>query len=196
MYESQYVLDAGGKRQFACFPASVLAFIIDNDERILLLSHPDRGGMWEVVNGSVEADEYILDAALREVREEVGTDIDVRPLGTFHAFTHHYDENVRYMISLCYVLAYEGGHVIPGDDMAGSDYRWWTLEELHRDSVGLIVPWGQKWLATRAVQLHGLWKDESVNLEPERGITRPSKYALRDDTGAFPPVSETPQREK
>jgi hypothetical protein len=45
---------ANGRRRFACSAAGVLAFIIDDQERILLLSHPQRPGMWEVVNGALE----------------------------------------------------------------------------------------------------------------------------------------------
>jgi len=63
--------------------------------------------------------------------------------------------------------AYEGGAVEPGDDMAGSAYRWWSAEELGDKDVRLIIPPGQKWLIERAVELYRLWKEREVDLQPE-----------------------------
>lgn len=47
--------------------------------------------------------------ALREVREEAGPDLRVRPLGVVHASTFAYDDRVRRMISVVYLMAHEGG---------------------------------------------------------------------------------------
>src|SRR5262245_48966403 len=103
------IVDAARQRTFACFAAAVLAFVVDGEERILLLAHPQRKGEWEVVNGALEAGETLLDGVMREVREEIGDSVRVRPLGTLHAFTFAYDEQVQYMLSLCYLLEYHGG---------------------------------------------------------------------------------------
>ena len=78
------VRDVAGRRTFACFPAAVLACLIDPDERMLLLAHPQRKGEWEVVNGALEAGETIVEGVLREIREEVGAAARVRPLGSVH----------------------------------------------------------------------------------------------------------------
>ena len=59
-------------REFSCMPAAILVFVIDSEENILLLRHPDREG-WEVINGALEAGETVLEGALRESREEAGT---------------------------------------------------------------------------------------------------------------------------
>ena len=168
--------DDRGKRKFHFFPAAVLGFIVDHQKRLLLLSHKDRNGMWEVISGALEKDEYILDGVLREVREEVGSSVAIKPLGTIHAFTFHYDRNVKYMISLCYLLAYEGGKINPGSDMEGSSYRWWTIEEINDPRMKLLVPRNQKWLANRAIQLYSLWLNEDVRLEPRHSVDFPNKY--------------------
>lgn len=161
-----YVLAANGKRRFACSPAAILVFIVNEREEILLLAHPKRGGRWEVVNGALEAGETVLEGALRETREEAGAGVRVRPLGTVHVSSFHYDEDVEYVLSLGYLMAYEGGAVEPGDDMAGSAYRWWSVEELENPDVHLVVPAGQKWLLGRAVELYRLWKEQEVELQP------------------------------
>ena len=58
----------------------------------------------------------MLAGVLREVREEAGPHLQVRPLGVVHAQTFHFDHHVPYMIGLYYLLAYAGGAVQSGDD--------------------------------------------------------------------------------
>lgn len=81
-----------------------------------------------------------------------------------HVQSFHYDENVQYMRSVGYLMAYQGGQVEPGDDMRGSDFRWWSLEDLANEGVKVIVPPDQEWLLERAVELYSLWKDSDVDL--------------------------------
>lgn len=148
-------------RRFACFPAAVLVFIVDAQERILLLAHPHRGGAWEVPNGAVDAGESILEAVVRETREEAGADVVIRPLGALHAYGFRYDEAVTSMISIAYLLAYVGGQVEPGDDMRGSAFRWWSLDEIERERPRILRP-AEPWLLERAVTLHRLWQSSAL----------------------------------
>jgi 8-oxo-dGTP pyrophosphatase MutT (NUDIX family) len=148
--QPSFVTDAKGKRQFGCASVAVQGIIVNEAEQVLLLSHPERKGVWEVVSGAWEAGETLLQGVLREVGEEAGSSVRVRPLGTVHAQSFHYDATVRYMI---------------GDDMLGSRYRWWTLEELMDPSCKISVP--QKWILKRAVELYHLWVDCEVELQPD-----------------------------
>ena len=156
-----------GTRSFACSAVALQAVVVNSEEKILLLSSPTRNqdGAWQVVSGGLEAGETILAGTLREVSEELGSDLRVRPLGTIHVQTFHYDENVQYMIAIYYLLAFEGGEVQPGDDMQGSQYRWWSLAELEDESVKIVVPPGQKWVLKRAIELYRLWKDQTWELQ-------------------------------
>lgn len=155
-----------GKRQFACSPVAVLGIIVNKREEVLLMAHPKQPGKWQVVNGAMEAGETILEAVLRETYEEAGSSIRVRPLGTVHVSTFHYDERVRYMLSVAYLLAYESGDIQPGDDMEGSRYRWWSLDEIASKDVVLIIPPGEKWLISRAIDLYRLWSQGTVTNLP------------------------------
>ena len=163
--QQPFVTTASGKRQFACSPVALLGIVVDEAERILLLSHPKRNGTWEPVNGAWEAGESMLDGMLRETYEEAGPDLKVRPSGVVHVYNFHYDADVRYMIGVVFLLAYEGGRVQPGDDMLGSQYRWWRLEELEKGSIRVL--WPAKWILRRAVELYHLWQNQEVELQPE-----------------------------
>jgi ADP-ribose pyrophosphatase YjhB (NUDIX family) len=161
-YQQRQITTATGNRRFTCSPIAVLAIIVNENEEILLLSHPEQCQGWQVVNGAVEPEETVLQAALRETKEEIGRKVQVRPLGTVHVSTYHFDEKVRFMLSIAYLMAYEGGEIQPGDDMAGSEYRWWKLDDLMSDEVELIIPPGEKWLIARAVDLYRLWHQEEI----------------------------------
>ena len=147
-------------RPFVTTPIALQAIIINDDEKFLLLNSPSRDQGWQIVSGALEAEESILAGTLREVGEELGEAVRVRPLGVVHAQTFHYDEEVRFMASTYYLMVYEGGEVIPGDDMAGSEYRWWTLAELNQEGLHTHATL-KPWLMERAVGLYRLWKDEA-----------------------------------
>jgi ADP-ribose pyrophosphatase YjhB (NUDIX family) len=155
------------KRPFACSAVAVQAIIVNEQEQVLLLASPHRyaGEKWQVVSGALEGGETILEGALRETREEAGEAVRVRPLGVVHAQTFHYDTAVQYAIGIYYLFAYEGGNVEPGDDMKGSLYRWWSVEELERDGVRLHVS-THLWILCRAVELYRLWVGQVAPLQP------------------------------
>jgi ADP-ribose pyrophosphatase YjhB (NUDIX family) len=166
MSQQPTVITSTGDREFACSPVALVVFILNEDEKFLILSSPakrQQEDCWETVSGAWEAGETVLQGALRETREEIGPAALVRPLGTVHAYTFHYDENVRYMISLVYVVAYEGGDIRPGDDMAGSAYKWIGLAELENEKFKLLAPSSRTWILRRAIELYRLWKDQDVD---------------------------------
>ena len=146
-------------RRFAGFAAAVLVFLIDpSTRRFLLLSSPAKRGRdgWEIVNGGLEAGETVLEGVRREVAEEAGPDVRIRVLGAVHSWTYRYDDSVTHMLSLAFVAAYDGGAVVPGDDMAGCEVKWATLEEVR--SLPSLIP-EDVWLFERALSLFDLWVD-------------------------------------
>jgi 8-oxo-dGTP pyrophosphatase MutT (NUDIX family) len=152
------VIVAAGGRLFETHPAAVVAAIVNRDEELLLLESPLRPDWWEPVNGAVESEETLLEAALREVREEVGADMQVRPLGVVHASTFAYDAQVTHMISVTYLMAHIDGVPRPGDDMRGSRVRWATLDEIDSRALRLVPPLDQAWLRQRTIELFRLWE--------------------------------------
>jgi len=160
------MIAANGKREFACFPAAVMAFIVDAFDRILLLSHPTPAGGWEVVCGAMEEGESPIAAVLREVAEEAGPDVSIRPVGPVHTWLHRFDSAVPAMLSIAYAATYLGGEIRPGSDMAGSAVRWATVAEIEEGDVSLAEPPSQPlWLFRRAVAVHTFLKDDNLGSE-------------------------------
>ncbi len=155
------LLSARG-RQFACFPAAVLAFVVNDRGELLLLAHPREAGAWEVISGAMKDGETVLEAVLRETREEAGSGFHVRPIGTLHAYSYRYDAQIPHMISIAYLLAHEDGAVAPGDDMAGATFRWWRLDQIRRERPRVVVPHSGPWLLERAIELHGIWRGRAL----------------------------------
>ena len=72
---------------------TVTAAVIRRDGRVLLARRPSKGllgGMWEFPGGKTEQDETLENCLVREIREELGTTIQVlEPFGVYqHAYTH------------------------------------------------------------------------------------------------------------
>ena len=157
--DSRPTITAVSGRSFAAFPAAVVVAIVDRHDELLLLESPRRQGLWEPVNGAVDDGETLLEAALREVREEAGAGLRARPLGVVHASTFAYDARLRCVISVVYLMAHEGGMAAPGGDMRGSRVRWATLGAIESDGLRLLPPLDQGWLRRRIVELFWLWVD-------------------------------------
>lgn len=164
-FQQPTVRTADGRREFACFPAAILGFLINERDEILLLSHPSRKGGFEVINGAVEHGESPLEAFYRETREEAGPRVQMKPVSAFHTFLYRFDSRVPAMFSIAYVATYLGGDIEPGHDMAGSSVRWVALPEIVEGRMNILVP-SQAWLFRRAVMVHSLLKTDEVTLEP------------------------------
>ena len=169
-HSTQPTIIAENKRPLTTSAVALTAIIIDENERILLLSSPTRNkqGEWQLITGALEAAEAVLDGVMREAYEEAGLHVQIRPLGTVHSQTFHYDANVQYMIGIYYLLAYQGGQIVPGDDMIGSTYRWWSIEELGTADI-IYHPSTHLWMLKRAVELYRLWGKRPLAAETLQG---------------------------
>jgi 8-oxo-dGTP pyrophosphatase MutT (NUDIX family) len=165
---AQPELVAVNGRRFAGFAAAVLVFIIDPaSRRLLLLSSPAKRGRpgWEIVNGGLEAGETLLEGVAREVAEEAGPSVRLQVLGCVHASTWRYDAAVTHMISTFFVASYLGGSIEPGDDMAGSEVRWASQDEvaaLIADGTATVPE--ETWLFDRAFECFDTWVASGVTL--------------------------------
>ncbi len=172
------VIAQSDNRVLACAPTALLAFIVNEDEEFLMLSSPEsKKHEWEVINGMLEHDETLLDGLLREIHEEAGDHIQVRPLCVIHNFSFPYDATIQNMHCICYLFAYEGGMIDPGDDMVGSLVRWASLDEIEQGYLNVIVPAFLPWVFRRTLDLFRLLKDSPpVMLQPSFEMLPPHKY--------------------
>jgi len=162
------IISAGPRnRQFITSAVAVQAIIINHVEHVLLLNSPTRNQGWQVVSGALEAKETLLGATLREIYEELGSELKVPPLGLVHAQTFHYDKQVQYMLSSHYLFEYQGGKILPSDDMVGSQFQWWSLSDLEKGELDFHASTNIS-LLKRAIQLFRLWViDDDFPLQEE-----------------------------
>ena len=123
-------------------PVSVLVVIYARDTgRVLMLQRRDDPGFWQSVPGSQEPDETLAETAVREVREELGIDVNARQLTVvdcqrqiqfeiFAHFRHRYAPDVTHNSEHWFSLA------LPAEwEMALSEHlamKWLTPAEAAR----------------------------------------------------------------
>lgn len=160
-------------RSFDCFPVAVIVILVNDRDEILLMSHPRRKGLWEVINGSMQAGEDILAACKREMREEIGAAAIAEAVGIVHAFSFHYDVDVQHMLSIAYVMRYVGGEIIPGDDMNESIVQWASIADIENKKLNIIIPADCHWIFRRAVDMKNNWRIGEIDLQPTLQIRPP-----------------------
>ena len=121
--------------------------LIDASERILLMQHrgEDVPFLWATPGGGLEPDETPEQAAMRELREEVG--LSVSAIGPCVWLRTHlwpwqgdvYDVRERYYV--CRIDSYEVGNHVNEDERERewvSGHRWWSLEEIAASSETFV----------------------------------------------------------
>jgi ADP-ribose pyrophosphatase YjhB (NUDIX family) len=144
------ILGLDGRRRFARFPVGVAMTVVDDRGRILLFEDPDSGSL-EIPSGAVEDGETIIEAVRRELTEELGPWCTWHPIATVHTYTIRYDAKTD-LISVVYLVAYDGGNVMPSDDASGSVARWVGRRELKAIRDRINVP-SEPWILERALEL-------------------------------------------
>ena len=146
-------------RYLPCFPAHVLAFVVDSWDRVLLFRRPGQPG-WEVLVGLLEPGDTVQDAALRDVGEHVGRQFTVVYLGVLDTFTFDFDATLPPSIQICCLLRHRGGEIVPGKQVKDAEFRWWEVSEL--EQIDLTVPRGRWDLITRSVEMSRFLRDARV----------------------------------
>jgi len=108
-----YFNDPNAPRANTIVP-SVTAIVTDERGAILLV-HKTDNDLWALPGGAMDVGEYMTDAAVREVREETGLDIEVTGLVGIYSNPHHvmaYDDGeVRQQCSICFTTRLLGGQL-------------------------------------------------------------------------------------
>lgn len=137
-------------------------------DKVLLRMH-DKYKKWLSVGGHIELDEDPNEAAVREVKEEVGLDVVlVDDLRSFRQDTHNYRELIppKFLnrnrisethehVTLVYFARADTDMVVVPDNHEKSDeIKWFTREELKENEYG--IPETIKRYALRALEELGI----------------------------------------
>ncbi|MER2519899.1 MAG: NUDIX hydrolase [Bdellovibrionales bacterium] len=115
-------------------PVIGIGLVIWREDKVLLVkrAHEPRAGEWSLPGGKQEWGETIMQAAVREAREETG--LDIAPLGIITAIdslTQARDKTIAYHYTLIEVLAESReGKAAAGDDAL--DVRWAAPDEVEK----------------------------------------------------------------
>lgn len=126
---------------------TVEVFIVYNNA-VLLRKH-DKYKLWLSVGGHIELDEDPNQAAIREVKEEVGLDIKIAgPRPKFNE--DNYEELIppRFLnrhrineshehVTMVYFAKTETDRIVQGNNETSEDLRWFTAEELDDPQYGV-----------------------------------------------------------
>jgi 8-oxo-dGTP pyrophosphatase MutT (NUDIX family) len=106
------------------------AAVLDEVGRLLLQRRVDNG-LWAIPGGAMEMTESLPEAAVREVREETGYEVEVTGLvGTYTDARHviaYSDGEVRRQFNVCFRARVVGGELAVSDESHESG--WFSAEE-------------------------------------------------------------------
>ncbi|CAL9410672.1 Nucleoside triphosphatase NudI [Nocardiopsis dassonvillei] len=132
MARSEYYDDPAAPVPNSLVVASSAA-VIDGEGRLLLQQRVDNG-LWAMPGGAMEMAESLPEAAVREVREETGYEVEVVGLvGTYTDARHviaYSDGEVRRQFNVCFRARVVGGELAVSDE--SYEVRWFTPAEIER----------------------------------------------------------------
>ena len=107
--------------------------VIVEDSKVLLNKHGD-DNFWKFCGGRVEEDEINLkEAARREVKEEMGLEVEILNNEPYFFYTEKEIEGKKVSVILAHFLAKRLGEPIPGDDIR--EWRWVELGDLDKENL-------------------------------------------------------------
>jgi len=134
-----------GPRRFPQQPVLGVGAVVFRGDCVLLVKrgNPPLAGTWSLPGGAVHSSETLVDAVVREVKEECGIDIDVVDLiREFEYIEPMKNGKVEYhYLVFDFEAVYRSGELHPASDAL--DARWIRTGELHRydltDTVIAII---------------------------------------------------------
>jgi ADP-ribose pyrophosphatase YjhB (NUDIX family) len=105
---------------------SANVIVVNEQGEILMIRRTDNGN-WAVPGGGMDIGESIIEAAVRETREETGIDCEVTGLvGIYtnprHLIRYTSNDEVRQEFSIVFIARPTGGELRPGKE--SSEARW------------------------------------------------------------------------
>jgi 8-oxo-dGTP pyrophosphatase MutT (NUDIX family) len=121
---TEYYDDPAAPRPNQLVPA-VSAVVLDEEERVLLHRRTD-SDLWALPGGGIEVGESVIEALVREVKEETGLDVVVDTLVGIYSDPRYvvaYDDGeVRQQFSLCFTCHATAGALTVSDESSELRY--------------------------------------------------------------------------
>ena len=114
------------------------AVIVDDQDRVLLALWNENvtGPSWTLPGGGVDLEETTAEAAVREVREESGFDVELTGLLAVDSHVtspeerlHWHDKPLK-SVRVIYAARIVGGSLTAEVDGTTDEARWWPLDEV------------------------------------------------------------------
>jgi len=109
-------------------PAAVVYVIKDNEILFGYRSIEPNIGKLNVPGGFLNLGESAEEAALREVREELG--INIKIIDYLGSYADHYADTSKPVLCITFVAEYQGDEIIPGDDLNAGPPVWRSIDDL------------------------------------------------------------------
>ncbi|MFH1402431.1 MAG: transcription antitermination factor NusB [Patescibacteria group bacterium] len=116
--------------------AGAMVYAEHNGEFFIALTH-NIFGYWTLIKGSVEKDESLEKCAIREVKEEVGLDVEIKDKLGENEYIAFYDEEGRVRRRITYFLAKSDFKELVLEENGGkfgtlNDIKWFKLSEIDK----------------------------------------------------------------
>lgn len=107
--------------------------VIVENNKVLLNKHGD-DEFWKFCGGRIEENEVnLMEAAKREVKEEMGLEIEIVNHDPYFFYTEKEVEGIKVSVILVHFLAKRIGDIIPGDDIR--EWRWIDIDDLDKENL-------------------------------------------------------------
>ena len=107
--------------------------VIIEDNKVLL-NKDKKDDFWKFCGGRVDDGDYNLkETAKREVREEMGLDIEILDNEPYFFYTEKEKDGVKISVVLAHFLASRIGEIIPGEDI--TQWCWLDINNLERETL-------------------------------------------------------------
>lgn len=115
---------------------------------VLLMKH-DKYDIWLGIGGHIEPDEDPIQAAVREVKEEVGLDVklvgdkkdfivdDFQELLAPNFMNRHRISDTHEHVAFTYFATSTSDKIVQGDTERSEEWKWFTAKELHDTTFGI-----------------------------------------------------------
>ncbi|MER5319507.1 NUDIX hydrolase [Streptosporangium roseum] len=109
----------------------VSAVVVDDTGRVLMQRRTDNG-LWALPGGGMDLTESVPQAAVREVKEETGYDVEVTGMVGLYTDARHIiaysDGEVRRQFNICLTARLVGGALTISDE--STEVRWVSPDEI------------------------------------------------------------------